>query len=401
MLREKVGSSELLKLISSKAKSFEPDELPSVDISSKQAVNGNLLILKDLDVSEQVSVSEIIENIRSRDFKEWDGILFVNCAFSSFSTEGNTSVNGVNYIENLGFHCCNFQKLSLVNQYVKILAILDSNIKELTLGTIHSSYVYFHGLSHSIEKTFSSHPSLNKKIIISSRMDFYGINFDGVFYVPNLSFAKSLHFRKCSFKRSPSFVGTDIPVETEFTSCKFSDFSAPSIIDYRFLKTIFNQHENSHMSDMFASYEMQAWAKNGDLDLSEKTIAFFYSIFSDFGRSLSQAILFYILILAVFANIFILGDILVGNILSIHSERDLSAWLYNVIQWENDSLKKHLLILLLTLKMWLGPFGLTINFEGITFCNTLFAFLGWLLQLGSSVMIFLILLMLRRRFRLN
>jgi hypothetical protein len=199
----------------------------------------------------------------------------------------------------------------------------------------------------------------------------------------------------------PEITGQLTP-QSNFIDCKFNDLSFDSIQKYRQLKAIFRGHNDDKLSDEFERLELRASHESiGFLkDPVNKTIGWFYTLYNSFGGSLWQPIAWYFILLFLFTCIYASNNVFIPN---LPENQSLAEWI--ISGYHDVTLKdsRHLfdVSFVHSLVNSLGPIGFIYHDFGFDYKNGWWASLAIFQKTLFTIMWFLFIMQVRRRFKLS
>lgn len=317
-----------------------------------------------------------------------------------------TIESSVNLPLSFAFKNCNFKKDANVRLYndcsvVFYIAEIDnlciSGCGNNSFVAINDSIIKYSDimLSDVPFKALFSATTFGEKITSATSI--------GTFELRGLSSSTLLEFKNCNFICVPNFSGSTLNHQTIFLDCKFKDLSAKSIACYRYLRSEMQRLNNHREADMFSSYEMEAYHKNNlsknELTSSEKLEKFFsclYSLFSNYGRDMTRPLIW------IFATFLVFWLFLSFWFVDLTNEalQNPSSLAHYFI--ENGNLPSRRFAAFIQ-SVWntLGPIGLFKTLCTIEITSPFAPVLIFIQKLISSIIWFLWLLQVRRRFKLS
>jgi uncharacterized protein YjbI with pentapeptide repeats len=228
----------------------------------------------------------------------------------------------------------------------------------------------------------------------------------------NLNFNKTVFqgavkFIGCKFNKSPEFHGAILNSDTSFLNCKFMGMESDGAErDYAVLKQHMRGISADMEAEMFQGLETQSRIRRYKRDglifkegnLIEYSAATFMQGFNNFGQNLVRPLywIFGFIFLLAFFNFGLLHfDI---NMLAIDQEK-IPAWINDPLlgYWGLENLQYALIY---SVRHGLGPLGLFFDTNGIQAANGFSKTLAFLQLFLSSLMLYLYVMQIRRRFRM-
>ncbi len=221
-------------------------------------------------------------------------------------------------------------------------------------------------------------------------IDFIGANFTASVSFYNTTFYPVPLFLNCQNLSNINF--DHISIKRAVSA------NVEQLSSIRILKTEVLGKHNDYTAMLLASYEMEARygliLKNAKFPSSlwiEKKASEFYAGLNTYGRNLVMPWIWW------FFFWITLGIVYYGMGGIVYSEAEAYPWVEDL----HSKYKLFPLNMLYSFKMMLGPLGVMWETESIQFTGFGFRFLGFLQQLGSSMLIFLWILQVRRRFKIS
>jgi hypothetical protein len=208
----------------------------------------------------------------------------------------------------------------------------------------------------------------------------------------NSEFKTSLLFKDCNFSSAPDFHGARLHEDTKLVRCNFKDYSEYAEGSYRLLRKFFETREDNLTAKQLHYHELKSASKNSSMALwDEKVISFFYWAFSFYGTSFFMPILWLL-------TLFSIGFYINTELLGIYCESHTGSpkWVQNSICTSSVNTA-----LYLSLQASLGPIGLILTEKSIGFVNFLGNILHFLHSVLSSIIWFLLIMSIRRRFKMD
>lgn len=220
----------------------------------------------------------------------------------------------------------------------------------------------------------------------------------------NTRFSK-LTFFNCKFYVAPDFLGSELNHQTIFSQCYFFDMRQDAIANYRLLRSEMQRLGNERETIMFSSLELESSHlyefENKNItpsDKCEKYISILYRHFNDYGKDVFKPILWLVLLLIVFWELYFFGDLLEVNIESI---KKAPNWIQQSLLSDNGYRVSFYGSLSESAINSLGPIGYFVEENHIQSHNLIGEITILLQRVFSSLMWFLWILQIRRRFKLS
>jgi hypothetical protein len=351
-------------------------------------------ILQNLYKKHQVSTKKVEITFKNIEFNDLAGftinqksaslirVNFDNCCYNSLIFEELSYPAGLSF---LFYNNCKIKSIdwrdSILGNYAfiggEILGM--SNYREYSQGNIKQ---------HSMVGTVRlKSVTLGCKNTLSSNIQ-----------LKNLDFLGSLEFAICTFHEAPSFLNSKINHSTIFSKCHFHDKSQSSIAPYRLLRSEMQRLGNEREAVMFGSLEMEAYhqaefqgRKISGSDKIEKYASWVYRLFNSYGRDVLTPFLWiFVFWTALFFGIY---DIL--NLTTVAIGNDHPVWMAQFFQEGKEA------PFIKSLWNTLGPISLLFKSDVIQASNAGGAFLFMFQKVTASLMWFLWILQIRRRFKLS
>jgi hypothetical protein len=204
--------------------------------------------------------------------------------------------------------------------------------------------------------------------------------------------------KKVTFLTAPEITG-QLTTQSNFIDCKFHDLSFDSIQKYRQLKAIFRGHNDDKLSDEFERLELIATHQNDNKsDWVNKASHVFYTSYNDYGRNFINPLLW----MACFFLYSFIIFLLYGSIGYNENSENTHLWAKDIFSQINTSFSaKYKAAFTQSLINSLGYIGLFADNTGLQYTNAFWVVYGFIQKTIFTIMWFLFIMQVRRRFKLS
>ena len=328
---------------------------------------------------------------------------FKNCSIKSFVIE---ELNQKSL--KIRFKNCEIKNLEFLrlNERSNRLSLIDSKVHICTFKNY--KIVVENSVKAEIfcKNTVFSHSLDCRNVTFSNSVLFLQCEFGGSGNYRSINFSNTVFnswvsFGGSTFNHAPLFFGANLHPETNFKDCNFKDtFSKDACSTYRKLKQFMMQKESDHEAQMFHALELESkyntpemlpkgWKIFSSPNGIETIFSFCLKQLTDYGRNLWLPLIWLLFFLFFFLRLyFLFGGLDCGSTVSIQ------GWIKSVCEGGYINL-------FYAVKNTFGPFGLVFTDSGLIIPNSVAVkALGFIHMLLNSVIWFIWILQIRRRFKL-
>jgi hypothetical protein len=375
-----------------------------------------------LDIFQQPNTNEHIDASNKKRGKINQPIVFKNIKFNMTEVSLEDQSDDRDFSAFLKFQNCDFGQIifKAINSKVKFDFSENTLLDEVHIKTHLSETVQFNDVR--IEHLdVSEGTNLNDKLNFNGTK--FGVKIDketlgvpkgkpklGEAPIPAYLHFKSIHFSKmeffnCTFYIAPDFSGSELTHQTVFSQCHFYDNRRESIAKYRFLRSQMQRLGNERETVMFSSLELETshlaefqGRHISRSDKVEKQLSILYSRFSDYGRDILKPLTWILSTFLLFTFLYSFGGLLEVNIESI---KKAPNWIQESLLSDNEYRTSLYSSLSESAINSLGPIGYFVEENHIQSHNLIGEITILLQRVFSSLMWFLWILQIRRRFKLS
>lgn len=321
-----------------------------------------------------------------------DSIIFQNCRFPEGLLIDSSAGIELGKLRESTLHInrCILKNLLLKAQFLKLLRIMKSNLQYLEISHMAVQSLE---VEESYINALVSNGSFPSSRYLKSTIGPQKVIF-------NVSSGDKFLFEKCKFLLAPEFNKGPTSLTT-FVKCEFNDHSSSAITKYRIIKSGMHEHHNDKEADLFSSLELHA--RGAELNFINEPIDWllskFYSSLNDYGRSLVKPLLWLIIFWEIYSLSFFYFELIKIN---FDHEESMPMWVETI--FSKGNIDNELLMSASKIKSFIntmGPIGWLYDEPIMQYSNLYAVFLGFSQKVLSTVIWFLWILQIRRRFKLN
>ncbi len=351
------------------------------------------------NLGENFSTNSQQANSKIIQFYQDKKIIFENCEFDKFSTD--EFPNDALIFTSLEFIKCTIKRLNFFNTkiYESLKFNSETKIEYCTLHGLDVPNLEINGSNiKSLVLTISGALSDQTKCINITNKSKIGRN-TGLEQVKiNNNSPITFYSKSATFLTAPEITGQLNP-ESNFIDCTFNDLSFDSIQKYRQLKAIFKGHNDDKLADEFERLELFAMHENNNnSDWVNKIAHQFYVRYNDYGRNFIYPLGWMGLLFLISLGIFFLF-----NAIDFKENTDSThKWAIQIFsQIDTSHVAKYNAALAQSLINSLGPIGFLYDNTGLQYKNSFFVLYAFVQKIIFTIMWYLFILQVRRKYKLS